>query len=104
MPDEAPVTRAVPREDRSREGSRAIGCYMTVVIYIAHDARHVSCQGRCRKEVRGQMRVSQEKAAENRERIVETASRMFREDGFDRVGVDAIMHGAGLTHGGFYGH
>jgi hypothetical protein len=42
------------------------------------------------------MRVSQEKAAENRERIVKTASRMFREDGFDRVGVDAIMHGAGL--------
>jgi TetR/AcrR family transcriptional repressor of nem operon len=48
--------------------------------------------------------LSQEKAAENRERIVETASRMFREDGFDRVGVDAIMRGAGLTHGGFYGH
>ena len=50
------------------------------------------------------MRVSREKAAENRERIVETASRMFREDGFDRVGVDAIMNAAGLTHGGFYGH
>lgn len=50
------------------------------------------------------MRVSREKAAENRERIVETASRMFRERGFDGVGVDAIMHGAGLTHGGFYGH
>jgi TetR/AcrR family transcriptional regulator, transcriptional repressor for nem operon len=50
------------------------------------------------------MRVSREKAAENRERIVETASRMFREDGFGGVGVDAIMNGAGLTHGGFYGH
>jgi TetR/AcrR family transcriptional repressor of nem operon len=50
------------------------------------------------------MRVSREKAAENRERIVETASRMFRENGFDGVGVDAIMNGAGLTHGGFYGH
>lgn len=50
------------------------------------------------------MRVSREQAAENRRRIVETASRMFRERGFDRVGVDAIMKGAGLTHGGFYGH
>jgi TetR/AcrR family transcriptional regulator, transcriptional repressor for nem operon len=50
------------------------------------------------------MRVSREKAAESRERIVETASRMFREDGFDGVGVDAIMGAAGLTHGGFYGH
>jgi TetR/AcrR family transcriptional repressor of nem operon len=50
------------------------------------------------------MRVSREKAAENRERIAETAARMFREEGFDGVGVDAIMGAAGLTHGGFYGH
>jgi TetR/AcrR family transcriptional repressor of nem operon len=50
------------------------------------------------------MRVSREQAAENRRRIVDTASRMFRENGFDGVGVDAIMKGAGLTHGGFYGH
>jgi TetR/AcrR family transcriptional repressor of nem operon len=50
------------------------------------------------------MRVSREKAAENRERIVETASRLFRQKGVDGVGIDAIMSGAGLTHGGFYGH
>lgn len=50
------------------------------------------------------MRVSREKAAENRQRIVEIAARLFRESGFDGVGVDAIMSGAGLTHGGFYGH
>jgi len=50
------------------------------------------------------MRVSREKAAENRERIVEAASRLFREKGIDGVGIDAIMSGAGLTHGGFYGH
>jgi len=50
------------------------------------------------------MRVSRERAAENRERIVETAARMFREEGFDGVGIDAIMNAAGLTHGGFYGH
>src|ERR1700733_14932164 len=50
------------------------------------------------------MRVSREQAAENRQRIVQTAARMFREHGFNGVGVDAIMNGAGLTHGGFYGH
>ena len=50
------------------------------------------------------MRVTREKAAESRARIVETASRLFREKGFDGVGLDAIMKEAGLTHGGFYGH
>jgi TetR/AcrR family transcriptional regulator, transcriptional repressor for nem operon len=50
------------------------------------------------------MRVTREKAAESRARIVETASRLFREKGFDGVGIDAIMNEAGLTHGGFYGH
>jgi TetR/AcrR family transcriptional repressor of nem operon len=50
------------------------------------------------------MRVTRERAAENRARIVDTASRLFREKGFDGVGLDAIMRGAGLTHGGFYGH
>jgi TetR/AcrR family transcriptional repressor of nem operon len=50
------------------------------------------------------MRVTREKAAENRARIVEIAARLFRERGFDGVGLDAIMKEAGLTHGGFYGH
>ncbi|HVC60393.1 MAG TPA: helix-turn-helix domain-containing protein [Acetobacteraceae bacterium] len=50
------------------------------------------------------MRVSREQAAENHERIVEAASRLFRQQGFDGVSVDAIMQDAGLTHGGFYGH
>src|SRR4030095_8492264 len=50
------------------------------------------------------MRVSREKAAENRQRIVEAAARLFRDDGFDGVGVDAIMKHADLRHGGFYGH
>jgi TetR/AcrR family transcriptional regulator, transcriptional repressor for nem operon len=50
------------------------------------------------------MRVTREQAAENRERIVATAARLFREKGFDGVGLDAIMADAGLTHGGFYRH
>ncbi len=50
------------------------------------------------------MRVSREQAAENRRRIVEAAARLFRERGFERVGIAEIMQAAGLTHGGFYGH
>ena len=50
------------------------------------------------------MKVSREQAAENRERIVETAAQLFRERGFDGIGVADLMKAAGLTHGGFYGH
>lgn len=50
------------------------------------------------------MKVSREQAARNRERIVEVAAKLFREHGFDGVGVADLMHAAGLTHGGFYGH
>jgi TetR/AcrR family transcriptional repressor of nem operon len=50
------------------------------------------------------MRVSREQFLENREKILEAASRLFRERGFDEVGVAEVMKEAGLTHGGFYGH
>ena len=50
------------------------------------------------------MKVSREKAAENRERILKVAARLFREKGFDGIGVADLMKSAGLTHGGFYGH
>src|SRR3981081_147115 len=50
------------------------------------------------------MKVSREQAAANRERIVEVAGKLFRERGFDGIGVADLMKAAGLTHGGFYGH
>ncbi len=50
------------------------------------------------------MRVSRAEMAKNRERIIEVAARMFRERGFDGIGVADLMKSAGLTHGGFYGH
>lgn len=50
------------------------------------------------------MRVSREKAAENRERIIEAAGALFRLNGFGGIGVADIMKAANLTHGGFYGH
>jgi TetR/AcrR family transcriptional repressor of nem operon len=50
------------------------------------------------------MRVSRERVAENRDRIIDVAGRLFRERGFDGIGVAGLMKAAGLTHGGFYGH
>jgi TetR/AcrR family transcriptional regulator, transcriptional repressor for nem operon len=50
------------------------------------------------------MRVSRAQAAENRERILDVATRLFRERGIDGIGVADLMKSAGLTHGGFYGH
>src|SRR5690242_13243327 len=50
------------------------------------------------------MRARDERKAETRERIVDAAGALFRQHGIDAVGVDAIMHAAGLTHGGFYAH
>lgn len=50
------------------------------------------------------MRVSRVEAAKNRERIIEVAAKLFRERGFDGIGVADLMKSAGLTHGGFYGH
>ena len=50
------------------------------------------------------MRVSKEQAAESRERILDVASKLFRERGLDGIGVADLMKNAGLTHGGFYGH
>ena len=48
------------------------------------------------------MRVSKEKAAENRARILTEAARLFREHGLSGVGVDALTDAAGLTHGSLY--
>ena len=48
------------------------------------------------------MKVTKAQAETNRARVVETASRLFREHGFDGVGVADLMAAAGFTHGGFY--
>jgi TetR/AcrR family transcriptional regulator, transcriptional repressor for nem operon len=50
------------------------------------------------------MRLTKEKVAENKARVIETAARLFREKGFEGIGVADLMHAAGLTHGGFYNH
>lgn len=50
------------------------------------------------------MKVSRAQAEENRERILDRAAQLFRERGFDGIGLNELMQSAGLTRGGFYGH
>ena len=50
------------------------------------------------------MKVSRIQEAENHERILDVATRLFRERGIDGIGVADLMKAAGLTHGAFYGH
>ena len=50
------------------------------------------------------MKVSRIQEAENHERILDVATRLFRERGIDGIGLADLMKAAGLTHGGFYGH
>ncbi len=50
------------------------------------------------------MKVTKAQAQANRAHIVETASTLFRERGYDGVGVAELMAAAGFTHGGFYKH
>src|SRR5213079_2944944 len=69
--------------------------YMTSIMYNVK---------RRQKPGRSQMKVSREQAAQSRERIVETAAQLFRERGFEGIGVADLMKEAGFTHGGFYGH
>lgn len=50
------------------------------------------------------MKVTKAQAQANRAHIVETASVLFRERGYDGVGIADLMAAAGFTHGGFYKH
>jgi TetR/AcrR family transcriptional repressor of nem operon len=50
------------------------------------------------------MRISREKAAENRDKVVAAAAKLFRERGLAGTGVDALAEEAGLTHGAVYSH
>ncbi|WP_454726050.1 MULTISPECIES: TetR/AcrR family transcriptional regulator [Cupriavidus] len=49
-------------------------------------------------------RASREQAEKHREAIEAASTRLFRERGLNGVSVAELMAGAGLTHGGFYGH
>ena len=49
-------------------------------------------------------RVSKAQTDRNRTTIEQVSARLFREKGLHGVSVADLMHAAGLTHGGFYGH
>jgi TetR/AcrR family transcriptional repressor of nem operon len=50
------------------------------------------------------MRYSQKQIDTKHQAIIDAASQMFRESGFDGVRVADVMHAAGLTHGAFPAH
>lgn len=50
------------------------------------------------------MGVSKQRAAENRQAIIEASEKLFRSHGIDGVGLSALMKAAGFTQGGFYNH
>ena len=50
------------------------------------------------------MRVTRKQAELNRQRIIDSAMRLFGQRGVDAVGVAEVMGDAGFTHGGFYNH
>jgi TetR/AcrR family transcriptional repressor of nem operon len=65
------------------------------MVTMTYDDRHVKP---------GSSSMRGERKAETRQKILDSAGSLFRRRGIDAVGVDAIMHEAGLTHGGFYAH
>lgn len=50
------------------------------------------------------MRYPPGETAEKHQKILDVASRMFRERGIGSVSIAEIMKAAGLTHGAFYAH
>ncbi|MFC6338664.1 TetR family transcriptional regulator [Pseudomonas sp. CCM 7891] len=50
------------------------------------------------------MKITKTQSLANRAHIVDTASELFRERGYDGVGVAELMATAGFTQGGFYKH
>src|SRR5688572_15158637 len=101
MPREAPVTTAVPCARVSFVSTADPLHYDRHVYYmmcIRYNVKHgrETDGGDC-------MKVTREQAQENRERVLDAASALFRERGFHGIGVADLMKEAGLTHGAFYG-
>src|ERR1700694_1598125 len=79
---------------------------MMVVIgrFGADDDHHRSCRTGRARLVFPPMRLTKDEAERNRQEILDAAEKLFRERGFDGVGVADLMKAAGFTHGGFYNH
>src|SRR3954452_12414596 len=56
----------------------------------------------CRESVTPHWRSGRTSREQNRERVIATAAKLFRERGIDGIGLVDLMSAAGLTPGGFY--
>ena len=78
---------------------------MTIIRgFGADDDRHRSCRTARTGLPFPAMRLKKDEAERNRQEILDVAEKLFRERGFDGVGVADLMKAAGFTHGGFYNH
>jgi TetR/AcrR family transcriptional repressor of nem operon len=81
---------------------------MSVIIKVVNSfdyGRHQSIVRAIVQEAQGrEMKITKTQSLANRAHIVETASELFRERGYDGVGVAELMATAGFTQGGFYKH
>src|SRR5271169_2026984 len=76
---------------------------MMIVMFI-NGNHHEYCQRPFEDAGGESVRVSRVQAAANRDRILDEAAKLFRERGFNGIGVADLMKHVWLTHGGFYGH
>ena len=77
---------------------------MIMVIEERKPGSRIACRNDAAAPSSRPMRITKADKASNRVRIVETASRLFRERGMHSVGIADLMKEAGFTHGGFYNH
>jgi TetR/AcrR family transcriptional repressor of nem operon len=71
------------------------------MLSIVNDDVYHCCEVAVRRLI---VRITENQAQKNRQRVVAKASRLFREGGFDGISVNDLMKAAGFTHGGFYNH
>jgi TetR/AcrR family transcriptional repressor of nem operon len=77
---------------------------MSIDMIDLNVGQHIKCVNPDHETQETAMKVSRAQAEENRERILDNAAQLFRERGFDGIGLNDLMQAAGLTRGGFYGH
>src|SRR5580692_9635447 len=66
---------------------------------VEHSSWHTSC-----RQQGGFMPYAAGHRPEVKQKIVQSARRLFNRNGFENVSISQIMAGAGLTHGGFYSY
>jgi TetR/AcrR family transcriptional regulator, transcriptional repressor for nem operon len=71
------------------------------MLSIDNDDVYHCCEVAVRRLI---VRITENQAQKNRQRVIAKASKLFREGGFDGISVNDLMKAAGFTHGGFYNH